>query len=61
MMPLTEKDREALDDIFDTVAVEAIKEIEATVARYAAAPLEAWEEKGWVVNSFLPNPSESAV
>lgn len=57
MMPLTEKDREALDDIFETVAVEDIKEIETTVARYSAAPLEPWEESGWVVNSFLPNPS----
>jgi hypothetical protein len=60
-MPLTDKDREALDDIFETVAVEDMKEIEATVAHYSAAPLEAWEEKGWVVNSFLPNPSELSV
>jgi hypothetical protein len=57
MMPLTAKDREALDDIFEAVAVEDIKDIDVTVARYAAAPLEAWEEAGWIVNSFLPNPS----
>jgi hypothetical protein len=57
IMPLTEKDREALDDIFETIALEDIKDIETTVARYAAAPIEAWEEAGWVVNSFLPNPS----
>jgi hypothetical protein len=57
MMPLSEKDREALDDIFETLAVEDIKDIEATVARYPAAPIEAWEEAGWVVNSFLPNLS----
>ncbi len=54
-LPLTDQDREALDDIFKTVAIEEIQEIEAKVAHYAVAPLEPWEEMGWVINS-LPNP-----
>lgn len=54
MLPLTEQDREALDDIFKTVAAEDIRQIEETVARYSVAPLEPWEEAGWIVNSSLP-------
>jgi hypothetical protein len=53
-IPLTDQDKEALDDIFKKVEVEEIREIEATVAQYSVAPLEAWEEKGWVINSSLP-------
>lgn len=56
-LPLTDQDRAALDDIFKTVPIEEIQEIEAKVARYAAAPLEPWEEMGWVINS-LPSPPE---
>lgn len=56
-IPLTDQDRDALDDIFAKVAVEDIKQIEATVALYSVAPLEPWEETGWVVNSSLPLPS----
>ncbi len=53
-IPLTEQDREALDEIFKTVAAEEIKQIEETVARYSVVPLEPWEEAGWVINSSLP-------
>ena len=56
-IPLTDQDRDALDDIFAKVAVEDIKQIEDTVALYSVAPLEPWEEAGWVVNSSLPLPS----
>jgi len=31
-----------------------MRHIEATVARYSVAPLEPWEETGWVINSSLP-------
>ena len=54
MIPLTDQDREALDDIFRTVGAEDIKQIEETVARYSIAPLEPWEEAGWTINSSLP-------
>jgi hypothetical protein len=54
MIPLTDQDREALDEIFETVEVEDIRQVEETVARYSVAPLEPWEEKGWVLNSSLP-------
>ncbi|MBD0363936.1 MAG: hypothetical protein ICV55_14380 [Coleofasciculus sp. C3-bin4] len=57
-IPLTDQDREALDDIFEKVEVEAIRQIEETAARYSIAPLEPWEEKGWVINSSLPLTSE---
>jgi hypothetical protein len=56
-IPLTDQDRDALDDIFAKVAVEDIKQIEDTVALYSVAPLEPWEETGWVVNSSLPLPN----
>lgn len=59
MLPLTEQDREALDDIFKTVAAEDIRQIEETVARYSVAPLEPWEEAGWVINSSLPANRDS--
>jgi hypothetical protein len=54
-MPLTDQDSEALDEIFAKVAVDDIKQIEDTVALYSVAPLEPWEETGWVVNSSLPD------
>jgi hypothetical protein len=53
-IPLTDQDREALDEIFEKVEVEDIRQVEETVARYSVAPLEPWEEKGWVLNSSLP-------
>jgi hypothetical protein len=53
-IPLTDQDRQALDEIFEKVESEAIRQIEATVDLYSIAPLEPWEERGWVVNSSLP-------
>jgi hypothetical protein len=58
-MPLTDQDQNALDDIFAKVALEDMKQIEDTVALYSVAPLEPWEETGWVVNSSLPNLNEA--
>lgn len=55
MIPLTLKDSEALEDIFEKVQVEEIKLIEATAAHYSVVPLDPWEEKGWIINSSLPN------
>lgn len=53
-VPLSDQDREALDDIFAKVELAEMRHIEATVARYSVAPLEPWEETGWVINSSLP-------
>jgi hypothetical protein len=53
-MPLTDQDMEALDEIFEKVKVEDIKQIEQRAAHYSAVPLEPWEERGWVLNSSLP-------
>lgn len=58
-IPLTDQDQDALDDIFAKVALEDMKQIEDTVALYSVAPLEPWEETGWVVNSSLPNLNEA--
>jgi hypothetical protein len=58
LIPLSDQDTEALEDIFEKVAVEDIKQIEQTVALYAVTPLDAWEEQGWVVNSSLPDPND---
>lgn len=52
-IPLTEKDREALDEIFQTIEVETISQIEAMTNYSSVAPLEAWEEIGWTINSSL--------
>ena len=56
-MPLTNQDMAALDEIFEKVEVEEIKQIEATVVRYSVVPPDPWDEKGWVVNSYLPTLS----
>ena len=50
-VPLTDQDLEALDEIFEQVMVEDIRVIEEKAAHYSVAPLEPWEEKGWIVNS----------
>ncbi len=60
-MPLTEQDSDALDEIFEQVLVEDIKQIEALVSRFSVAPLDPWEEKGWIINSSLPDPDGLAV
>lgn len=59
MVPLTDQDREALDEIFKTVKVEEIRQIEERVAHYSVAPLEPWEEAGWVINSSLPSSGDT--
>lgn len=56
-MPLTDQDVAALDEIFEQVEVEEIRYIEATVVRYSVVPPDPWDEKGWVVNSYLPTVS----
>ncbi|MCA1993198.1 MAG: hypothetical protein LDL41_14350 [Coleofasciculus sp. S288] len=53
-IPLSEKDTKALDEMFEQLEVEAIEQIEASAARSTVVPPEPWEEKGWVINSFVP-------
>lgn len=53
-LPLTNKDRDALDEIFAKLELEDIQQIETTATRYAFASVEPLEEKGWVINSFIP-------
>ena len=48
---LTDQDMEALEEIFEQVGVEDIRIIEERAAHYSVAPLEPWEEKGWIINS----------
>lgn len=50
-VPLTDQDMEALEEIFEQVMVEDIRFIEERAAHYSVAPLEPWEEKGWIINS----------
>jgi hypothetical protein len=50
-VPLTDQDMEALEEIFEQVMVEDMRVIEERAAHYSVAPLEPWEEKGWIVNS----------
>lgn len=58
-IPLTQQDQEVLSQIFAQINVEDIKQIEATFSAYFVAPLEPWEEQGWIINSSLPfKPSE---
>lgn len=54
-MPLSDKDRAALDEIFEKIEVEDIQVIEATGKHRSATPIPSWEEQGWVANSFIPN------
>ncbi len=60
-MPLTDQDMAALDEIFEKIEVEEISKIEATAARYSVAPLDPWEETGWIINSSLETVKEAAV
>lgn len=50
-VPLTDQDMEALEEIFEQVMIEDMRVIEERAAHYSVAPLEPWEEKGWIVNS----------
>ncbi len=54
-LPLTDQDRDALDEMFEKLEFEDIKQIEATATRYSVTPLVPWEEQGWMLNSFIPN------
>jgi hypothetical protein len=54
-IPLTYKDQAVLDEMFEKLKVEEICQIEASPNPHAVMPIEAWDEKGWVANSFLPN------
>jgi hypothetical protein len=35
--------------------MEDIKQLEAIFAEFVVAPLEHWEEQGWIINSSLPS------
>ncbi len=54
-IPLSDKDRAALDEIFEKLEVEDIQVIEAAGKRHLATPISSWEEQGWIANSFIPN------
>lgn len=55
IIPLSDKDRAALDEIFETLESEDIQLIEATANHHSAMPIAPWEEQGWIANSFIPN------
>ncbi|HBB32275.1 MAG TPA: hypothetical protein DDZ80_22565 [Cyanobacteria bacterium UBA8803] len=52
-IPLTNKDREALEALFKDCQAAEIDKIEEIVSFYCAAPLDPREERGWVINSCL--------
>ncbi|MBE9128446.1 MULTISPECIES: hypothetical protein [unclassified Coleofasciculus] len=52
-VPLTQADQEALETLFKGVNAEEIHQIEKIAAFYAVAPLEPWEEQGWILNSSI--------
>lgn len=56
-VPLTEQDQKVLSEIFSQINIEDIQQMEATFSTYLVAPLEPWEEQGWIVNSSLPSKS----
>jgi hypothetical protein len=56
-LPLTEQDQEVLSEIFSQINLEDIQQMEATFSTYLVAPLEPWEEQGWIINSSLPSKS----
>ena len=58
-LPLTPADRDALDKLFQGVQVEDLRQLEKITSYYSVAPLDPWEEQGWVTNSSLPNPWEA--
>ncbi len=53
-LPLTDKDMDALEEIFQKLEGEDIRQIEASATRNSTVAIPAWEEQGWVVNSFIP-------
>lgn len=56
-VPLNEQDQKVLSEIFSQINIEDIQQMEATFSTYLVAPLEPWEEQGWIVNSSLPSKS----
>lgn len=61
LLPLTEKDWEALDELFKKLEVEVIHQVETVIASYSTAPLEPWEEVGWAINSSFQSVGESRI
>jgi len=53
-LPLTQQDQEVLSQIFAQINLEDIQQIENVFSSFLVAPLEPWEEQGWVINSSLP-------
>ena len=56
-LPLTEQDQDVLAQIFAQIKVEDLQQIDAVSSSYSVAPLEPWEEQGWIINSSLPSKS----
>lgn len=54
-LPLTQQDQDILSQIFAQIKVEDLQQIEAVSSSYSVAPLEPWEELGWIINSSLPS------
>jgi len=60
-MPLNHKDTAALDKIFSGLDGEFVNQIETISSYYAVAPLDRWEEKGWVRGGCLSGCHNSKV
>lgn len=58
-VPLTAADHDALDKLFQGVQGEDLHQLEQITSYYSIAPLDSWEEQGWVINSSLPSPWEA--
>jgi hypothetical protein len=60
-LPLTDRDRQALNSMFAELEVEVTSQIEA-IAEFSVMPLEPWEEDGWVVcSSFKASTTSNAL
>jgi hypothetical protein len=60
-LPLNHKDTAALDKIFSGLDGEFVNQIETISSYYAVAPLDHWEEKGWVRGGCLSGCNSSTV
>lgn len=60
-VPLNHKDKTALDNMFSGLDSEFINQIETISSYYAVAPLDRWEEKGWVRGGCLSGCHNSTV
>lgn len=58
-LPLNYRDREALQEMFETIGIEEMSTIESLATRYWRLPLEPWEEQGWIINSSFGNPQQN--